>query len=161
MRLLIKQHFFSWGEKFDIYDEADQVRYRVRGEVFSIGSKLHVYDPAGNEVGFVRQKPFSLLPKYFIEQDGRALGAVTKKFSFKPRYLIDYNGWDCKGDFTGWNYLVEEPTGAEVARIHKELFHWGDTYVIDYYRQQDELPVLMLVLAIDAANAAAAAAASD
>ena len=36
--------------------------------------------------------------------------------------------------------------------VTKEPFHWGDTYVIDFSNPEDELPALLLVLAIDAAN---------
>lgn len=36
--------------------------------------------------------------------------------------------------------------------ITKELFHWGDTYVIDFQNPEDEIPGLLLVIAIDAAN---------
>ena len=39
-----------------------------------------------------------------------------------------------------------------VAHIRKELFHWGDTYVIDIVNPEDELMALMLTIAIDAAN---------
>lgn len=37
-------------------------------------------------------------------------------------------------------------------RISKELFHWGDTYVIDIANPEDELMGLMLVISIDVAN---------
>ena len=39
-----------------------------------------------------------------------------------------------------------------MVHISKELFHWGDTYVIDIQNPEDEVMALMLVLAIDAAN---------
>lgn len=34
----------------------------------------------------------------------------------------------------------------------ERAFHWGDTYVIDYACQDDELIGLLTVIAIDAAN---------
>lgn len=39
-----------------------------------------------------------------------------------------------------------------VAHIPKELFRWGDTYVLNFVRPEDEIMVLLLVIAIDAAN---------
>ena len=42
--------------------------------------------------------------------------------------------------------------GDLVAHISKELFHWGDTYVLDIVDPADEVMALMLVIAIDAAN---------
>lgn len=65
-------------------------------------------------------------------------------------YEIDFNGWQVKGNFTGWNYNIVDRNGREVARISKELFHMTDTYVIDVKREEDALCALMLVIAIDA-----------
>ena len=41
---------------------------------------------------------------------------------------------------------------SRAAHITKELFHWGDTYVIDFADPADEVMALLLVIAIDAAN---------
>ena len=41
---------------------------------------------------------------------------------------------------------------SSVARITKELLHWGDTYAIDIANPRDELMVMMLVITIDAAD---------
>ena len=70
---------------------------------------------------------------------------------FKPRYEIDYNGWRCEGDFLAWDYDVYAGCSS-VVHISKELFHWGDTYTINILNSEDEIPALMLVIAIDAAN---------
>ena len=37
-----------------------------------------------------------------------------------------------------------------VAAVSKELLHWTDTYVIDVAREENALPALLVVLAIDA-----------
>ena len=77
---------------------------------------------------------------------------IEKKFTFfKPNYEINYNGWRVEGDFLGWNYDVYEECSA-IIQIRKELLHWGDTYVIEYGNQEQELDALLLVIAIDAAN---------
>ena len=41
---------------------------------------------------------------------------------------------------------------SSIIHISKELFHWGDTYTINFSDPQDELEGLMLVIAIDAAK---------
>ncbi|MBQ9562854.1 MAG: LURP-one-related family protein [Lachnospiraceae bacterium] len=161
MQLRIKQRVFSWADKFDIYDENDQVKYTVQGEFFSFGRRLHIYDTYGEEVGLVRQKVWSFLPKFYIERGGESIGLISKAFTWwKPKYEIDYLGWRCEGNWTGWDYYIDDANGSLIATIKKELFHWGDTYVITYDLPEDELPILMLVLAIDAATADAAAAAA-
>ena len=79
------------------------------------------------------------------------IGCITKRFTFfKPKFDIDFNGWQVEGDFWGWDYSVVSPTGETVAVITKELFNWTDTYSIDVARPENALCALMLVLAIDA-----------
>lgn len=152
MRLLIKQRVFSWSDSYDIYDENGEPKYFVKAEFFALGHRLHIYDTFGNELGLIRQKLITMLPVFEIEIDGRYCGRVQRKLTFlKPRYEIDFNGWNAEGDFFGWDYEVYAG-GSSIAHISKELFHWGDTYVIDIAEPEHELMVLMLAIAIDAAN---------
>ena len=37
MRFYIKQHIFTWGDKFSIYGEDSTEKYYVEGEVFTWG----------------------------------------------------------------------------------------------------------------------------
>lgn len=152
MRLLIKQRVFSWTDTYDVYDETETPKYFVKAEFFALGHQIHVYDRSGREVGAIHQRLFSLLPAFEVEMNGRTFGTIQKRFSFfKPRYEIDYRGWRVEGDFLGWDYDVYD--GCSVtAHISRELFRWGDTYVIDFDNPQDEIECLLLVIAIDAAN---------
>ena len=43
MKLYIKQKVFSRGDKFRIYDENENDKYYVEGEVLTLGKKLHLY----------------------------------------------------------------------------------------------------------------------
>lgn len=152
MKLLIKQRVFSWTDTYDVYDEDGNVKYFVKAEFLSLGHRLHVYDASDREVGVVKEEILSLLPVFEIEIGERTVGKIKKRFSmFFPKYDIDFNGWQAEGDFLGWNYDVCSG-GSKVACISKEMFHWGDTYVIDYPDPADEVPALLLVIAIDAAN---------
>lgn len=69
---------------------------------------------------------------------------------FKPRYNIDFNGWQIEGSWTEWDYSILDSNGRNIAQISKELFHMTDTYVLDIARLSDALHVLMFVLAMDA-----------
>ena len=152
MKLLIKQRVFSWTDTYDIYDESGNPKYFVKAEFFTLGHQLHVYDKYQREIGFISQKIFHMLPQFEIHINGQVLGRVRKEFTFlKPRYQVECRGWDVSGNFMGWDYDVTE-RGQMVAHISKELFHWGDTYVINFVRPEDEVMVLLLVIAIDAAN---------
>lgn len=153
MELLIKQRVFSWTDTYDVCDESGMAKYFVKGEFFSLGHKIHIYDKiTGEELGCVQQRLLTLLPTFDIVIGGRIVGTVRKKFTiFTQDYLVDYRGWDVEGDFPGWDYRVMQGS-MEVMSISKQWLTWGDTYTLNYSNPANELPGLLLVIAIDAAN---------
>lgn len=153
MELLIRQRVFSWTDSYDVYDETGEARYEVSAEFFAFGHQIHVYDKrSGVEVGSIHQKLLTFLPKFEIVVGGRTVGTISRELTFfKPRYNVDYLGWDVEGDIMGWDYRVTRGT-VPVMNISRELFHWSDTYVLRYSDPANEIPGLLLVLAIDAAN---------
>ena len=153
MQLLIKQRVFSWSDTYDVYDESGEARYYVEAEFFTFGHQIHVYDKRTNqEVGSIHEELLTFLPKFQIVIGGRVVGTIQKEFSFlTPRYHVDFRGWEVEGDFMGWDYAAYK-NGREVLTVSKELFNWGDTYVLQYGNVGDEIPGLLLTIAIDAVN---------
>jgi len=150
MKLLFKQRFFSWLCSYDIFNEYGETVYTVRGEL-AWGHLLRIYDAQGHEVGCVKEKILTWLPKFEMYLGDRYMGCISKAFTFfKPRFDIDCNGWQVEGDWLEWDYDILNAYGHHVARVTKELFNWTDTYSIDVYNPEDALCALMLVLAIDA-----------
>lgn len=112
MRLLFKQRLFSWFDSYDIYTEDGSVCYTVKGQL-AWGHLLKVYDAQGREVGEVRERLLSLLPKFEISCGGQYLGCIRKEFSLlRPRFDIDCNGWSVQGDWMGWDYTITGPVGG-------------------------------------------------
>jgi len=150
MKLLFKQRLFSWFDSYDIYDEAGNTIYVVKGEL-AWGHLLRIYDANGREVGYIKQRVLTMLPKFEMYLGDRYIGCIHKEFTFfRPRFHIDYNGWRVEGDWFEWDYMILNSAGQNVASVSKELWNWTDTYVIDVVNPQDALYALMLVLAIDA-----------
>ena len=150
MKLLFKQRLFSWFDSYDIYDEAGGTVYTVKGQL-SWGHCLKIFDRYDNEIGTVKERVLTWLPKFEIWLGDRYLGCISKEFTFlRPKFDIDYNGWHVEGDFMEWDYTILNSAGQRIAVVSKELLHWTDTYVIDVEDPQDALGALMLVLAIDA-----------
>ena len=91
MRLLIKQRIFSWGDTYDIYDESGEAKYFVKGKVFSLGHQIHVFNKqTDEEVGAIKQKLLTLLPKFEITIGGRLVGSISREFTFlKPKYRVE------------------------------------------------------------------------
>ena len=150
MRLKFKQRFFSWFDSYDIYDEAGNVVYCVKGEL-SWGHLLRIYDANGNELGYIKEKVFTWQPKFEMYLGNDYIGCISKEFTFfTPKYNIDYNGWRVEGDWAEWNYTIANSSSECVVNVSKQIWNWTDTYVIDVKYPQDALYALMLVLAIDA-----------
>ena len=153
MKLHIRQRIFSWTDSYDVYDENGDARYEVKSRFFALSHRLHVYEKqSGREIGSVSQRLFTLLPTFDIEINGHPAGSIRRKFTLlRQNYEVDYMGWNVEGDFVGWDYRVLQ-NGREVLSISKEWLSWSDTYTLDFRNPADEIPGLLLVLAIDAAN---------
>lgn len=150
MKLLFKQRLFSWFDSYDIYNEAGETVYTVKGQL-SWGHCLKIFDTYGNEIGTVKERILTFLPKFEIYLEDKYIGCISKEFTFlKPKYNIDYNGWHIEGDFFEWDYSILSQGGQNIATVSKQLFNLTDTYIIDVNDSQDSLCALMLVLAIDA-----------
>ena len=150
MKLLFKQRMFSWLCSYDIYDEAGNTVYVVKGEL-AWGHQLRIYNSRGEALGCVKQKLLTWLPQFELYRGDIYIGAISREFTFfQPKYNIDCKGWSVEGDWAEWDYTIRDAAGTPVAQITKEIWNWTDTYIIDVVNPQDALYALMLVLAIDA-----------
>lgn len=150
MQMLMKQRVFSWFDSYNVYDAQGNTLYTVKGEL-AWGHCMRIYDADGNELGMVKEKMFSLLPRFAIYDRNGYLGCVKKEFTlFKPQFTLDFDGWWVEGDLFEWNYRIHNAQGRIAAVVSKQLFHFTDTYVIDVMEPQDALVALMLAVAIDA-----------
>ena len=147
MKLLFKQRFLSWFDSYDIYDEYGEVYFTVKGQL-SWGHTFKIYDKNNQEIGMLKQKLFTFLPKYEIYVNNRLLGEIHKEFTFfTPKFYITFNDYTVSGDFFNWDYDVYRE-GKKVSSINKEIFKLTDTYVITT-TEEEALISLMIVLAID------------
>lgn len=150
MNLYMQQRVFTWGDKFNVFDQAGNIKYIVEGEIFSWGKKLHLYDLAGNELAFIQQKVFSFLPRYYITRPGYGEIEVVKEFTFfRAEYSVIGPNWKVYGDFWDHEYGVTD-NGRSVVEVSKEWLTWGDTYRINISSDVDEIIALSVVLVIDA-----------
>lgn len=150
MKLYMKQKFFSWKDRAWIKDERGEDRYFVEGKVLSIGKKLRIMDTHERELAFVHQKVLSLMPRFFVQIDGKDVACIHKKFTFlKPKYLVDGLDWDVQGELLAHDYKIYE-NGREIVSIHKKWMSWGDAFELDIADGTDEVLALSVVLAIDA-----------
>ena len=121
MKLLFRQRFFSWFDSYDIYDEAGNTMFVVKGEL-AWGHLLRIYDASGNEVGYIKEKVLTWLPKFEMYIGDHYAGCISKEFTFfKPKFNIDYNGWHVDGDWLEWDYTILNSAGHGIAAVSKEI----------------------------------------
>lgn len=150
MKFYLKQHVFTFGDKFSIYDADENECFYVEGEVFTFGKKLHLYAPNGRELAFIEQKLFSFLPKYYISKDGNDIAEVVKEFTFfRNEYTVNGLGWTVSGDFMDHDYAITSEDRT-IAVVSKQWFTWGDAYEIDIADGIDAAVAIAVVLVIDA-----------
>ncbi|MEG0378555.1 MAG: LURP-one-related family protein [Eubacterium sp.] len=152
MKLLFKQRLFSWFDSYDIYDEAGETVFTVKGKM-ALGHQLEIYDRAGGHVGTVKQELLSLLPRFALYQNDQCIGQIKQKMSFfKPVYTLDLNGWKVEGNIWEWEYKVTDENSTLIMMASKKLMNLTDTYMINVIKPENTLLSLMIVLAIDAAK---------
>ena len=111
MKFLFKQRLFSWFDSYDIYNDNEETVYTVKGQL-SIGHCLTIYDANNNRIGMVQEKFLTFLPKfeiyeYDLQNNCRYIGQISKEFTFfKPRYNIDFNGWQIDGSMSVWDISI-------------------------------------------------------
>lgn len=150
MELYMKQQVFTLVDRFSIYDEFENEIYWVEGDFFTIGKKLDLFDNANQHKAHIHQKVLSLLPRYFIEINGKDVAEVIKHITiFNQKFSVSGYDWEIDGDFTAHEYTISRD-GCLIAAISKKWLTWGDTYSIDITNGVDPVPVISVVLIIDA-----------
>lgn len=151
MKYKIKQKIFSLASKFRIKNEFDEDMYIVEGKVLSIGKKLRLYDLNQNELVYIEQQLFKLLPLYKIYINGELKASVKKKFTlFKPQFEIisDNANYTLEGNFLSHEYRILL-NGKVVATISKGWFTLRDTYGVEISDDENQPYMLSLVIVLD------------
>lgn len=155
MKLLFKQRLFSWFDSYDIYDSSGNTAFVVKGRL-AWGHRLEIYDKNNCYLGTVKERVFTLLPRFELYIGKRYIGEIKKRFTlFKPVFTLECNDRKVKGDLLQWNYEVSDGSGHTVMTASQELLNLTDTYSIEVADPRDALLSLMIVLAIDAAKSSA------
>ncbi|MCD7947923.1 MAG: LURP-one-related family protein [Oscillospiraceae bacterium] len=155
MKLLFRQRIFSWFDSYDIYDEAGNTVFVVKGKL-SWGHRLEIYDAQENHLGTVKEELLTFLSRFALYIGNSYIGCLRKQLTFfRPKFTLDCNGWEINGNLMQWDYDVRDPAGRQIMAASKELFRMTDTYVMDIAREEDTLLCLMIVLAIDVAKCTA------
>ena len=133
MKLLFKQKMFSWLDSYDIYNEQGEVVFTVKGQL-DWGHCLKIYDSSGQYAGMVREKVLTFLPRFDLYTGEDFMGSVQKEFTFfRPKYNIDFMGWQIEGNAMEWNYEIQDRKWDDRSADWKRNFSL-DRYLCHGYR---------------------------
>lgn len=153
---LIRERFFRLGEDSEITDDQGRPVLHVDGKVLSLRDRLVLRDPEGNEVAQVHRKLVALRPSYEISVGGHEVAEVRKHFftPFGDRFTIDIPGpgdLEMKGNLFDHEFTIRRG-GQTVATVSKRWFTIRDTYAVEVAAGEDDLVILVSVLALDLAH---------
>jgi uncharacterized protein YxjI len=148
-RLYVDQKLLSLRGRFAVTDDTGGPVYEVEGSLFQIPKQFTVRDLVGRERARVWKQPFSWLPRFFVEVDGVQVAQIRKELTlFRPRYAIDGPGIAVVGDLWSMSFELHRG-GVPVGRVDKKWMTVRDRYAVEIERDEDELVVLGVVLAVD------------
>ena len=150
MDLYIKSRFLTLRDRFEIYDGRGNACYYVVGELFSWGKRFHLYTMDDVEIATVRQKPISVMPKFYIQCRGMGQVEMVQRFAWlTPLYQLAPLGWTITGDFWRSRYTITDDYAMQVAEVCRDNLAYN-AYHIHINDDRDAATVLCAMLVIDA-----------
>lgn len=148
-RFNIKQQVLSMKDRFTVRDGMGQDAYYVEGEFLTLGKKLRVYDLNQQEILYIEQKLWRLLPEFDLYRQNEWVATIKKDFAlFKNNYQITGQNWVVEGSVMAHDYVIKDQSRV-VAEVSKKWFSWGDSYDITIYDDEAFTVLLGVVIVID------------
>lgn len=156
MRYQMQQKLLSVGNDGDIYDEQGTVLYRADGRFWTVQDRVDILDTHGTTVGTVHSKLLSLQKTFVVEIGGQEAAEIVQKF-FSLRksfdiHLASGDRWALHGDWLEHAFAITAASGETIATISREWITIPDAFGIDIADGQDDLLVLMVLVALEAAE---------
>ena len=148
-RFLLQRKLMTFADRYSIRDEQGEDAYLARGQWMSIGKKIHVKDREEKEVALLQRKLGTLRPQFVITIPGLPEITVVRELVFlRVQYSVHILDWTVEGDVFHHDFYIRSGV-KEIARIRKKWVANADQYSVEVLDDRDDLPVLLIVLAID------------
>lgn len=154
MQYIVKQKIFTiFKNKFDIYNEENQLEFHVVSNIF-FPYKLFFYNDKNELIMVIKKRYFKVLKRYDIWIDNKFLASVkkritlvTKKFKVKSKNE-QFNEIKVQGDILGFNFNFTKD-GVLLSSINKKFITIGDRYRINIEDTNNKEFYLALAIVID------------
>lgn len=155
MKLFLKKRTFSWHEGYEVLDENGKMAYTISCENEPKFDTLHVVSQYGGEVGKITRtrKKFSKKYRYEIFLGDEHMAYINERLLHGGvvRYELDYVQWKVRGDILNWTYDITDEQFM-VAHAGDENEEYPDKFVLDLSYSNNEVPILLVALGMEAAN---------
>ncbi len=151
MYLYIKQKFFSWRDKYKIYDENENLYFDVESESMITMPKFHLTDLSGQELFYIRRRFAFFGAQYEVYQGEHLCATISQRVRWFSAHLdvaSDYGDFEIEGDFMGMDYMIS-CNGVCIGTVHKKWMSWSDCYELKISEEKNAAFFSALVIAID------------
>ncbi|MCH3942098.1 MAG: hypothetical protein WAY93_05370 [Atopobiaceae bacterium] len=157
IHFVIKQRKDTIRERFEVFDDDDNLAYVAKGELISAKRKAHVFDSERNELGVVAEKLLTIRSPFDtcidpVDFGLEVFGSQTVRMSSDNGFDFELdNGWSLKSGSGELPYYVTNGHGKTILRFghYSKVFEGRDIWALTVGSMKDALLGLMIVLAID------------
>ena len=137
MKLYMRQHVFTIGDRFNVWDEDGHDRWFVEQELLTWGKILRVYDLSGREAASIHQEVLTFRPRFTVTIGGQECAQVVQHFTlFVQEYTVEGPDWHIEGEFLAHEFTAWDGERRALS-IEKEWLTWGDCYTLDIPEPRD------------------------
>ena len=107
MKLYMRQHVFTIGDRFNVWDEDGHDRWFVEQELLTWGKILRVYDLSGREAASIHQEVLTFRPRFTVTIGGQECAQVVQHFTlFVQEYTVEGPDWHIEGEFLAHEFTA-------------------------------------------------------
>ncbi len=150
--LYITQKTLLRSKEFEVTDEFKRPVWIVKGSLVS-GNKVQIFTNGGTFAAEIDKRNGLFGTKFDISVNGVHFDTVKKKnIATGVKYETTKNGWKLDGDYIKGAYRLLTARDGLVMTHSEKWFSWGETYVLEVSRKEDELMCLCVALCVDSSS---------
>jgi len=152
-KLYLKQKFFSFADRYKVFDEKQNVVFHCEGKMFSFSHRVDIFDTGKDTMLYtLKRQLFTFMPKFNLTTPGGEEVAVIKKrftvFSHKLDISSKFGDFTIDGDVFAHSFSITQ-NGKIVVDFTKKWISWGDSYEITVHPDENLGFYVALVIMID------------
>jgi len=146
----MKEKAVSIHDIYHIYDREGVEQYQIKSKMLSIHDHTSLLDMEGNELAQIYKKILSLHETHFIEIGGREVTEVRSRWNpIHQKIDAPGLGWQIQGNLLEHDFSVVDKQGDIRLTVHRQWLSIGDGYQVIIDRDEDVIPGLALMVALE------------